>query len=1225
MTEVIGEYRKKLEEAARGVIKDVREERTAGLINDVDLKPAINARIRDVILPIVRGHREELKGYETEADGILTEISNSIRDAFLPPLERVVSSSKGGEIDLPTNDFDQEMIESSQANKHLQQKIKFYHQASTKIREVKTRLEEDPAYSTVKEELITDLSPYLDLLFEAGLKVNFVIEVKDEESGEKTELHQNDTILLKDIATLLKLHRDARSARSRRDLESMTASVFGRLQIPKTEVPTSPTRIKALLVKKFIDLLPAFNTLRTTLLNKAAKLADVEKGKHESTLVEVGGNYDRVFSPRSEDLKKVLAEFGEELAHRGFKKKKIDKEKQESLSDELVEKTKGVFLELGALRRKSAEKLRDSKDILELVVEHKQATSKLNKKIEAGGISEDEKKMIKSEQEKLDNALVSKVKKIDKEFILDFASLSDVAYLTEIGVEISESLPQLEVGLKMYDFFQELLTEQRDAFVAEWGLEEYLKDIENTPVDELTPWQIVKYVFKKEVAFWTSLHQESDNEFLRKLVDRIKYNLGGDGNGYESAESRAGYGNDWWASSEGRTIMGLLQTYALFATVLHGEHFAEGDKEKLFSALRAYKITREGLYVQTLGHPVYGKYLKKILEISQYWPTLRSGSLPPDRILNDPSLLEGKLHGHELTEFLHRLDRAKIGPGGAIDKKKLLLNERHVIRNGQSIKLAADRFVKDEGDHWSFYPGEETLPTDKVILEADPRWSYQTLSGNIGRVVAADMHKAAAGLIENDPGRFDLEKTDIPKTENYRFAAMSFAQFLFYAFPFLTKIYTDYQLQTQTASHKVNTDELNWNRLFSILGEAIQDADRYGLKSGLMWVFIYYTAFKDGLFGASGNAERINFVRELLIAHQEYVFGKDAMSHIVGRIDAHNHFGSPVGFTTALDMIDIHSGEMARIFGTGVDEDGRVLFQATKDKPHNLGEGSIPAYDWDLFLLSARAYLKMIETAIKDIKPGSISVHELVEGGLNPITQLLFKVWGQFKMWDFGEEDDPSNALVHADATLFHTILRNAHAAKKEEGTDISEIFSSMLRAVESSLGYTAAGKVSRGLGSGQVAKPVERVRKWMKGEGDRWLYKSGKPSAGERVSIVLHRGLGVKGRPMVGSPISDGFSPEAASPYGRRQESLIKFLKLYWAHLSEEYMTQDNPEGLGPWPFDIVADLGVAYNVTSIAEIPLALTGKESEWRKITRWFKSMILHQVPVESPLQRPSFEK
>lgn len=1249
MNELLQQYQEELRKKSEKVISSLNRKKDVLGLSYEELQEEIKKSIASDILPIADRYDDE-HGTEIDINTPLQEISAKIRSAFVPETKAEKTLGRDDDDEDETELVD---IESSQAYKKILEKIDFQTQAISEIERIKEELKTNPDYP--KDDLIASLAPFLDLFFNAGIRVDFVVTVTSDGSGETEELHKNDTMLLKDIAMAIKLNKEAKNPKAKKDIESFTNSVFGRLQIPENSIPSSSKKIVAALVENFLILAPDFKKLKPSIIQQAAEISKDKKGVYEGSINKIRKNYDRLFTPKSEALKNVLYTFGENLVNRGYEKKKINKKKQEDLTDELSDQIKSVLMELGEVRRPALEKKNNLVEALDLIKTYEKTMRK--------------RSLTEQDKDDLKKDFVFKIRRLIKSLDIKKEQLDDPEELKRIEQEINADLNSTQSSLEMYDFFQAQLIEQKNKFIEEWGLDEFAKDIESRDVDSLSPWEIIKYIIKKEVAFWTPLHQESDNEFLRQLVDKVKYNFMGDGNGYESNGSRMGTDNDEWSTSEGRTIMGLLQTYALFATLIHGEHYAEGKKDELFNALRSYKITRENLYTETLGHPVYGKYLTKILWISQYLPTLREGSLPNDEVLEDPNDLNPlkERMKDQFTTFERRVKTQKaklkeelirkLGREPSNEelneefkakwKNRVVLHERNVIRNGKSIKLAADRFVKDSEGDWAFYPGEETLPGDKVILTSDPEFSYFTLSGNIGRSVAEKLHKTAAAMIEKNPELYGLTKNDIPKDENNLFAAQAFAQFLFYSFPFLTKIYADYELQTQTASHAVKSEFMNWNKLFSPLGEAIQDADRYGLRSSLMWIFVYYTKFKDGAFGASGNATRINRIQELMKAHQRFVFGEDAMSHIAGQLNVHKNFGLPMGFTTPLDMLQIAKGESSRLFGNIMYENGRVD-PGSFEKPHKIGpEGTVdqeqresdgslikpkPAYDWDLFVLSAKAYLKLLETTIKDIEVGSLTIHDLEEGELNPITQLLFKVMGQFKMWFFGDESSPANILKESSPLVFHAFLRHAYATKRERPADVVKIFSNIMKSVESSLGYTGSGsKVARGLGDGPVSKSVATVHKWMRGEHevikdgkkeivrDKRLYSDGKANWAE----TLVRNV-FNGSPMLDPKISDGFTPISGSVFDARQPLLIDYLKLLWEDLSEEYKTKENPDGLGNWPFKIVADVGVKYVVIAPDQVPIKLSGKTTEWTETVDWFRAQLMREQPVSSPLKRPKFD-
>lgn len=805
--------------------------------------------------------------------------------------------------------------------------------------------------------------------------------------------------------------------------------------------------------------------------------------------------------------------------------------------------------------------------------------------------------------------------------------------------EIESKIVELQNEQKKYDDFGTELVNKIELFLNEWGLNEYKKKKESRDVDQMSEGEVVDYVIERELKFWEDLDVNSDDEFVRKLIKKLKWEMG-----WEDNSVREGTCGGYWASLEGRENMVRLQIFAVQAWVLRGKPFAEGDRSKLFEALDKFKISREQLILATTANPVIGRYLSKVLEICQDLPILRTGKLPKRELwgtngINVDKTIERGYEKDENGNVIKDKDgNPKIKP----------LNDRVVKRFNKKKGVYEKIFLK--GDVWQggdnenpnletvfFSNGEPMQPGDKLYLEADKDFNYASLSGNLGKEVAKSMHHKVMEAIEGDPARYGLEQADIPEAQDKKELVYFYTQMLFYSFPFLTYILAKSQERTQTASHNKDLEEkFDWILVFSPLGKAIHDSERYGDFVSWMWLLIYYKELESGKFGAAGDVKRLNDFRNLLIAHQRALFG-DAIDSVINQIDIHETFGESE-MLSPYKMLTLAPKEFVRLMGASglaeeKDESGKRKennlkddtkweeltdkertewlqkkskdewcgkeIKGTVDEPYLLDmdgkkvnkKGRHEAYSFDLMLVAVSGWLKLLKGIVEGIPPGSVTSETLKGKGekKGDVGDLLGIIAGTIKMYETESATLPGYDVLEGFTKypLFHKILRLFHAARSNDIDGRRKMF----QALENQLLLAAT---RGGLNSGHAQKMTLWVLDQIRGrDGKRY----------GRNAFTGYEGMNI------------GLAPRETLANSKRKHDVIEYLRLLW-----EWKSKDSKgnETLGEFPLSENVDSKFGFIKPHIWINPVLRKNPD------VIYFSQMALRETALEAPLGREGLE-
>lgn len=776
--------------------------------------------------------------------------------------------------------------------------------------------------------------------------------------------------------------------------------------------------------------------------------------------------------------------------------------------------------------------------------------------------------------------------------------------------EIDNKIAELKNDQKKYDDFGTELVRKIELFISEWGLNEYKNKSESLDVDQMSEGEVVDYVIKRELKFWEDLDVNSDDEFVRKLIKKLKWEMG-----WEDNSVREGTCGGYWASLEGRENMVRLQIFAVQAWVLRGKPFAEGDRSKLFEALDKFKISREQLILATTANPVIGKYLSKVLEVCQDLPILRTGKLPKRELWGT-----NEINVDETIEERYKRDE----DGNIVEDEEgnpiiNPLNDRVVIRDGKKIFLKGDVWQGGDSENPNpetmfFSNGEPMQPNDQLYLEADGKFNYASLSGNLGKEVAKTMHHKVMEAIKNNPERYGLQQSDIPEAQDKQDLVYFYTQMLFYSFPFLTYILAKSQERTQTASHNKDLEEkFDWILVFSPLGKAIHDSERYGDFVSWMWLLIYYKKLESGKFGAAGETKRLNEFRNLLIAHQRALFG-DAIDKVVDQIDIHKTFGESE-MLSPYKMLTLAPKEYVRLMGASrltdekdeggnrkennlIDRDGHEI-KGTVEKPYLLGltgekidkKGRHEAYSFDLMLVAVSGWLKLLKGIVEGIPPGSVTSETLKGKGekKGDVGDLLGIIAGTIKMYETESITLPGYDVLEGFAKypLFHKILRLFHAAKSNDIDGRKKMF----QALENQLLLAAT---RGGLSSGHAQEMTLWVLKQIRGEDSKRYGRN---------AFTGYEGMNI------------GLAPRETMANSKRKHDVIEYLRLLW-----EWKSKDSKgnETLGEFPLSEKVDSKFGFIKPHIWINPVLRKNPD------VIYFSQMALRQTALETPLGREGLE-
>lgn len=1143
--------------------------------------------------------------------------SKKIKSAFAPEMasvEPAPASNEGLENSVNPPELDQESIINSPNYINLQSKKDFYTKSIGKIEEIIREISETTNVLG-NERLIIELEPYLDVFLSAGMKIDYVVSVKnpkyidgvDNNEEEIFSVHKSSAILLKDVARAVRFLSETSYATMEKSTKAFVDSVFGRLQTNSAVIPINDSGKRNFLVGKFNELItngyyigdlpkgivnPLVKDFKTELsegdgelLKKTLKHALAEENKYSDVVSVVEMENDATFIRSQEKLRTLLDDFaGAKLKSQGWNELSDDQ------SNNIPQKTqKELYKELRTFSWPAFTELDQQSQIL------------IEEKTKLEGRFAKEKEQLESRGE-------------------------SIIELTNI---FQRSLLEIEKKRELVAFFTRELERRRDEFATKWGLDAYLKNIELMDVNQLEIWQIIDYVIEKEVAFWEPLHMTSQDEFTRKLVDRIKYNLA-DGVGYEDNDARNGV-KGYWATAEGRKQMLTLQQYALFGLSIYGKEFAQGRVDDLFDNLmQKVKMTRESMMVATTEDPIIGNFLYKVLDLAQYWPTLRTGKLPGTNFLADSTVMRAHMSADGFAELQSRLN----GISNDLTKFKVL-NERIVSRNGKRIQLAADSFIENESDpnDWTFRPGEEMLPGDVLLLEASSKYNYPTLSGNRGRSVAREMIADLIAKLKKDYSKHNLTEIDIPNEDDERsWSSISFfANTTFYVFPYLDFIYTRFQNQTQTASHDPN--KFGWGKYFGP-GNFIHPGFRYNLPAPVLWDTVYYKEFPDGLFGPSGFAEDLNDIRERLIAFLRASYGREAANHFVEQIDPRDLDGMLGAVLTPLSLITRKEEEHVACPVDFKDKNGKLTNPDGKR-----GVGKNPAYSWDLFLVFKTGVDYLMEISKVEMESGGTGL-EMFKKDDNPFYKIGKTGLGMGKMWFCGTRENPSYDWLWQVGRLhaLQGIFRQGRSIKSKEVADVGNKRSfaeNVILQLKKWKGE-AGGKreAITGLATGSALKVVNFLLDCVTGKDDQLKY-------------FREEKEDINGVEITKESISIGFAPLSSFLWGDRNSGLFRdserfldvksYLQIEWERESAEHVSAENPDGWGKFPFEDLSSKQIIINMKANklrsgfigADIPILndiqfnanLRHPNSETTRHMNHIAEQLVGHSELEAPLNRP----
>jgi|GEM_PF-6206421 len=1131
-------------------------------------------------------------------------------------------------------------------------KIKYYQLA---VEEIKSLLE--GTGGSVQHRLAI-LNKHFDLLLESGvLNPEYELTIKEVAGadGRKVKLEEpvvvaeNNAVFIKDLLDLFVRIGDRAARLDSVEISTSLHSIFGQLQINRDTVDAiisgnNKKQAQRILLDTLSEIAPGFISLKDLKDRQEDFFAQANSNEEVYTkalsLMKTRGN--RIFLDSKVDLQHKIGKFKEKNKNTG----NLSKEEQLKLFQDLRSATEPVFEALSDKRSEISLRVIGLQEILKAISEYEDYFQTISEKTildeDGDEIPHPMRDFQIDELQKTTLATLNLLLK--KSGLKEVDDLDDVVTLkSKIEEEIAAAKPQL----LLYDLINKRLKDIFNESARSENLDLYFYQIEkkiNESPSSLTTEEIIDYITTYELDITGSGYNQINNESHRKIIQYVKYEWGGLGHGFENQRDRDGADENFWATLEGRTAMGMLRVYGVFALTDTGDPWAEGDKEKLFESLKKMKLRRKDI-LQITSHPHYGPLLSKVLEVYQDLPTLRTGKLPkPDEDGGDPlgsnnlsglasDIENGRPLGQKIKgdakSFLRRWKKMLSENRGVIPKdwqKKFILHERLVYRtiNGQEdlVKLAADRYVVDQQGNWTFYPGEELNPaTDRLYLEADGRFNYTTMSGSSGKKTGGDMIAVIFDKILANPENFGLNPGEVPQKEfNLKMAKM-FASFLTRAFPFLTHNYTIATLQTQTSAHPYDVDGFFYDLFDGFLGRAIHAIERYGLIDGLAHIFTYYKPFKDGIFGASGNSDRLNYIQDVLVTTGRYFFG-DAFDKIAHQIDPNDPRRPDVAKPT--DLLFVRANEKISYNCDLEDENGRYLLTPDGKRKRAVGKSDgLEPFDWELLQIAGKAINEIRKMALKHMERGSITKHQLESNVLNPLSQLLAKFLGQAKMYDFGAVFDNLKPI------LFHIMARLSRALPEDESMTPKELYGAFEKSLQKAMGEQVKGKtytVNRGIGEGWIGKLMHQLQDMMKGEDEVFGHK---PKKG------IRKGMAKMGAAMFSAlsgsevpsdnnhSISGIFStmPEEIGFDSPRYKFLVAALRSLWKFFNLEYAEVE----LGEFP--ITSEGGWAKWQAKAKGIISGLIDDEeySNYKGYLTYVLNVLDNKEKLAIAFERPNFDK
>lgn len=797
-------------------------------------------------------------------------------------------------------------------------------------------------------------------------------------------------------------------------------------------------------------------------------------------------------------------------------------------------------------------------------------------------------------------------------------------------------------GPRWINLIQPLLSlanEQADAFPAEivysnwktelmnnfkdvmksWNLEE-VKQKRKEDVELMSLEEIVDELIGLEVPYWDpSYGPQENNEYKVALVEKIRWRSFDEekqewvGLGWEDYAALTGQASgdekfeQTFNNLERRELVVKLQVAALESLQMRRKGFAEGDRSLLFESLTKSKLNREQLLLATTCHPRYGAYLTKILKIAQELPILRGGKLP-DVAKNSTNFPITFSVGDQQYVVDRREQRNRTGSN--------VINDRVVLRKSKDgflpVLLKGDIFweTKDPNDdslvlESGFVPAEEGLDTDELLYEFDGRYTYETLSSDTGRPARDRMIIDIMKMIDEDPERFGLSADDIPN-DNDKDKAKWFAGKLFYAFPFLSYILAKRKETTQTDSHNTDLEEdINWMLVFSPLGHAIHSSQRYGAANvAWMWLLPYYPELKSGHYGASGDAERLNKLRRLMILHQECFFDTSAFAgQIFKKEEGDDVLLPPFGaseFLSPLDIITPSPQEKVTLKGNGVGRNGEDLL-ASPSRPVYLGfngeicrtssegkKGNENLRTFDLCKTAISGWLDFLKKTLEDMSK-DLEDEEIVEGVGEKkaiLGQLMGDFLGKAKMFFTDKEEWKGTELENFDhlygvarPILWHLIERTFYAYGYGDIHSRKALFAKALEAVIHDM-------TKGGLSGGSAAKMSAWIYQTMKGVGETIRYGAKGGFEGMNVSLA----------------------PPDENSWGNRRAKVYEYLQALW-----EWKRETSEKGVSVYgEFPLLNDLGWLKPHIAIAQ--------KSNPQPHIAYFQAMMRKEADLERPVTR-----
>lgn len=770
----------------------------------------------------------------------------------------------------------------------------------------------------------------------------------------------------------------------------------------------------------------------------------------------------------------------------------------------------------------------------------------------------------------------------------------------------------------IYSNWKTELMDNYKKVIQEWNLEEITQktkeDVELMEIED-----VVDEIIRMEIPFYDPNYASQENdEYKVALVEKIRrlqfdkktqqwVGLGwdtkeiitGDASGDEDYEQTCN-------NLQRRELVVKLQMAALEGLQNRRNGFAEGDRSKLFESLIKAQLNREQLMLATTCHPRYGAYLTGILKIAQELPILRGGKLPNEA--NNATIFPLTFSVKGKDYVLNRKEQFQRTGKNTIDDRVVLRKSKNGLL---PVLLRGDIYweTKDPDDESiviesGYIPAEEGLPEDILLYEYSEKYNYESLASDTGRSTLGRMITDIMKMIDENPKKFGLSENDIPDDAD-KAKANFFAKKLFYSFPFLSYILAKRKEETQTDSHNTDLEEsINWMLVYSPLGHAIHSSQRYGAANvAWMWLLPYYPELKSGHYGASGDAERLNKLRRLMILHQECFFDTSAFAgQIFKKEEGDDVLLPPFGvseFLSPLDIITPSPQEKVALKGNGVGRKGEIL-SASSSRPVYLGfngeicsasdgkKGVSILRSFELCKTAIDGWLEFLKRTL-DVMSEELELDDIVEGegtkkGI--VGQLMGDCLGKAKMF-FSEKNEWKGTELErfdhlygvARPILWHLIERIFYAYRYTDINSRRVLFAKVLEAIDHNMS-------KGGLSSSSSSRMAASMFKTMSGSGKDRRYGVMGGFEGMNVSLA----------------------PPDESSWGKRRENVFNYLKALW-----EWERETSKEGVyvyGEFPL---------LNSFGILKPSVAISQKLNPQTHIA-YYQQMMRKEVELRRPVTR-----